>query len=53
MARIGASFTDGHPVGTIWVLDPKTQKVNLTCSVTFLGKSYGEWDEIENPAFLS
>ena len=45
-------FADAHPFGTLFVLNPKTHKINLMNDVTFLGESYGEWDKVEKPAFI-
>ena len=45
-------FAEGQLVGVFRVLNPKTCKISLTHGVTFLQKSYGNWDDIEKPTFV-
>ena len=41
-----------HAVGTYRVLNPETRKILLTRDVIFLGKSYGKWANVEDPAVI-
>ena len=43
---------DGHPVSTFQVLIPSIRKINLTCDVTFLIKSYCEYHNLSDPVFV-
>ena len=45
-------FTDGNPVGTYHVLNPKTQKITLKKGMTFLGKLYDQWNEVKKTALV-
>ena len=42
------SVAYGHPVGTFWVLNPKTWQINLTCDMIFLNKSYNEFNKVDD-----
>ena len=50
---IQVSYADGHPTGTYWVFNPKTTKIILTQNVTFLQKSYGDFNNVENHALVT
>ena len=41
-----------HLVSIFQVLNPKTQKLNLTHDWTIMGESCGEWSKAEKPAFV-
>ena len=43
----------GHPVGTYWVYNPKTKTVILTKNMTFLQKSYRDWEKVEKLVVIS
>ena len=49
---IWLGYVGEHPVGTFQVMSSKTRKINLTCDVTFLKKSYGEFKEVDNPVII-
>ena len=40
-------FEENHPVGTCYVFNPKTKEV------TFMDKSFGEWNMVEKPAAVT
>ena len=46
------SLADKHQVGTYLMLNLKTQKYCLTKDMTFLGKLYDDWTEVEIPALI-
>ena len=51
--RILAGFANGHSVGTYWVFNLKTQNICLTKNLTFLNKSYDEWNEVHKTFLTS
>ena len=50
--RSWMGFTDEHPVGTYPVLNLKNQKISLTKYMTFLNKSYDEWDKVDKSVIV-
>ena len=48
---IWEGYIDGNPIGTYWVLNPRTKKIILTRDMTFLKKSY--WDYNEKPVLAT
>ena len=42
----------GHLVGTYYVFNSKTGKTSLTNDVTFLEKSFSEWNNVEKPTVV-
>ena len=49
---IWVGYATEHAVRTYRVLNPETRKILLTRDVIFLGKSYGKWAIIEDPAVI-
>ena len=45
---IWVGFAESHQVGTYSMYNPKTKKIILIKDVTFLKKSYGDYDKIKN-----
>ena len=45
-------YYDRHQVGTFCVLNPKTRKINLIHDVTFLNKSYGEFNKVDDTVIV-
>ena len=41
-------FVDGHLVSTFWVLRPEMRKITHTYDVTFLNKSYNEFNKVDD-----
>ena len=44
---------DGYPTGTYQVFNPKTKKITLTREVTFLQKSYRDYNKAENSVLVT
>ena len=49
---IWVGFAEGHLVGTYCVYSLKTKKVILTKDMTFLQKSYSEWNKVKKPLMV-
>ena len=45
-------FIDGSPVDTGNVLNPMIKKICLTKDMTFLTKSYYEWNKMDKPVIF-
>ena len=46
---IWVGYVNGHPVGTFQAFNPTTRKINITHNVTFLNKSYGYFNNVDEP----
>ena len=49
---IWVGYAEIHPTGTYHIFNPKIKRIILTCNVTFLNKSYGEYNKVEKPTIL-
>ena len=45
---IWVGYAENHPTSTYQVFNPKTKRIILTRDVTFLNKSYGEYNRYKN-----
>ena len=43
----------GQPTGTYGVLNPKTKKITSTQDMTFLQKSYWDYNKVEKPVMVT
>ena len=50
---IWVGCADGHPTSAYWVFNPKTEKIILTRDLTFLQKSYGDYNKVEKPVLVT
>ena len=50
---ICVGYADGHPSDTCQVFNSKTKKIILFQDVIFLQKSYGEYNKVEKPVFVT
>ena len=50
---VWVGYAEYHPTRTYQIFNPKTKRIILTCDVTFLNKSYGEYSNVEKPVILT
>ena len=50
---IWVGYANNHPTGTYHIFNPKTKRIILTWDVTFLNKSYGDYNKVEKPVILT
>ena len=46
-------YADGHPTSSCWVYNTKTKNIILTQDVTFLQKSYKDFNKVEKPVLIT
>ena len=46
-------YAENHPTSTYQIFNPKTKRIILTRDVTFLNKSYSEYNKVEKPVNLN
>ena len=50
---IWVGYDKNHPPSTYRILNPKTKRIILTRDVTFLNKSYSEYNRVGKPTILN